>query len=1349
MESNGSHAKDKRPDGDAKSMDNTPTTTATSTPTDANKSPRKRRKVNHACVYCRRSERPCTRCIKRNIGHLCHDEPRDPDSKKPKGSHGAAGHDESEIQPELSRNSIDQSAAAMAPPSFNDTGTGQSTKQGYGAAALGQANSLHLVSPNPVSSMQANASGSNMNQFGGLSDTWLTAQNQFHDMHHYHPQYMLAPEVTHEFNLLSDFLNTSLLDDGGTLPDDPTSLLYRQQRAQPTQSDMAGYLGGNNHNLPAGAMQAGSMLPPSAELAGVMPVDKTREFYLQAADPSGNDTPEARMQRVMKAKYDAGLLRPFNYVKGYAQLSTYMDGHITPASKQKILRQLDRFRPKFREKVQGLTDMELVYVEMWFEKTLMEYDRVFAAMAVPACCWRRTGEIFRGNKEMAELIHVPVERLRDGKISLHEILTEESLVRYWEEFGTIAFDPAHDTLLTACALKNPDDRSNDPIVNCCFSFMIRRDDHNIRDDGSELQNLTSELENQINAIKAYFLRSTGYYRHKQLDSTGTDLWNWCTRIKRQDDAGVSPTKRRFLTLVRVYSFLILALAQWGDHNTPGDLIRLEKLAIKAGRSCIGDGELDFAPLVMQKAAEYNGLLQSLQERLPKEEAEVRQRLEAEYLTLRIALAWKEDRLDVADHLYEKVQSSQQSVDVVSAENLADSLFEIGKGLTEKKNYALAVKWLERSYEIVNNQSIELLSREAIELRLAISQALVRAYLGIGTTEGFEKAENHVGYIESGLGDKLLVLLLRLEILQSSPAEVFDSNAYANILGRMIRSVDISESNFNLMIHHIRKLNDKSPSLASSVLDEYITTRVLPTQREEWIERVVVLHTIQGLRVMFDKVESTLPKPLPAAPVLAVQTLIWKRVDASFNQRQLDIAEEWCHLAMHPALQHSSPANTAKFARKLLQCALEKNSLGNATDIFRAMSESAKRDPKTLYLAYRLALRSGDRDMASECLRHITETTSSDSRYLYACCIDAQKAEDKTCAIEALRHLFKQYEFIAPGPVRLPALLRVIIRLEVSLLNEQGQTDVDRHTLIEDLCQVFEGVVTTMQRDPRNDAGNKLFTVEELDWFCKNAYNLALKNTQTWSLAQIVRLFQCCLAIIAQYPRDLPVDSSKDLSLRGMFCNFIMATARIALARSEDNVETQLQHYLLMRGNIKSFDAELESQLKTLDEISKYDLQDKLSILLVFDFEGASCRKISTYQAMADCTLRSQSLPGQVLYTTLRKIINEVYSLDHFNLEKLAKYMRCLLKATLSSEPEYPLKIIEETSKLDQEPFPPLELEWFITTAFNHGVELFGANEDELSKRWIAHAFTLAHYHQDGGDLERELQKRHTNLKWDS
>lgn len=246
----------------------------------------------------------------------------------------------------------------------------------------------------------------------GYSNDWLGTSSQFQDMHNYHPSYMFnAPEVTTEYNLLNDFLNNSLLDDGALLSDD-TSIFYDASGAM-----VPGGL--NNSGVPSGPQQAALGLPGNqlgnaiSRPASVIPTDKAREYYLQAADPTGNDAPEERMQRLLRAKYDAGMLKPFNYVKGYARLSAYMDGHMHATSKQKILRQLDRFRPKFREKVQALTDIELIYVEMWFERSLMEYDRVFASMAIPACCWRRTGEIFRGNKEMAELIHVPIEKLRE------------------------------------------------------------------------------------------------------------------------------------------------------------------------------------------------------------------------------------------------------------------------------------------------------------------------------------------------------------------------------------------------------------------------------------------------------------------------------------------------------------------------------------------------------------------------------------------------------------------------------------------------------------------------------------------------------------------------------------------------------------------------------------------------------------------------------------------------------------------------------------------------------------------------------------------------------------------------
>lgn len=221
----------------------------------------------------------------------------------------------------------------------------------------------------------------------------------------YHQQWMFsANEAADEFSTMSDWVGNFHEGDS----------LFGENLFDFTQqpSDSLGEILPQTNNIPQEKLIP-PPLPPIIRPASVKPTEKAREsYYLTAADPS-KDVPEEKMKQVLRAKYQAGLLKPFNYVKGYARLSTYMENHFQATSRQKIARQLDKFRPKFREKTQKLTDLDLVSVEEWFEKTLMEYDRVFASMAVPACLWRRTGEIFRGNREFAELINVPTEKLRD------------------------------------------------------------------------------------------------------------------------------------------------------------------------------------------------------------------------------------------------------------------------------------------------------------------------------------------------------------------------------------------------------------------------------------------------------------------------------------------------------------------------------------------------------------------------------------------------------------------------------------------------------------------------------------------------------------------------------------------------------------------------------------------------------------------------------------------------------------------------------------------------------------------------------------------------------------------------
>jgi hypothetical protein len=56
---------------------------------------------------------------------------------------------------------------------------------------------------------------------------------------------------------------------------------------------------------------------------------------------------------------------------------------------------------------------DLVFVEEAFERLMLDYDRVFACMGIPACLWRRTGEIYKANREFAELVGVEGYMFRD------------------------------------------------------------------------------------------------------------------------------------------------------------------------------------------------------------------------------------------------------------------------------------------------------------------------------------------------------------------------------------------------------------------------------------------------------------------------------------------------------------------------------------------------------------------------------------------------------------------------------------------------------------------------------------------------------------------------------------------------------------------------------------------------------------------------------------------------------------------------------------------------------------------------------------------------------------------------
>lgn len=433
---------------------------STTTTVDSNggsKQQRKKRKVAIACVYCRRSHmicdesRPCQRCLKRNIGHLCHDEPVSTRQKKRLlAKQSSSGSQTPPAESPL----VGSTPTPNTVPTFilegqrtQNTGfsfpiTNQPKSQQPQQQQQQQHSSLYLNQQPVFFSEHAGSEFSSLNEFLSMIDDpeFLTSMNND----------PILQNIDSAMSNGNSAVNLSLFDN-----------------KPPIQSNNIQEIAVNEQpNAPIDQKQITPVVTDNAR-------DK---FFLTAADPTTEISPEERLKQVINAKLEAGLLKPYNYAEGYARLQRYMDSHMNPSSRQRILKPLSVFRPAFRAIAKTLKDIDLMLVEESFERMLLDYDRVFTSMAIPLCLWRRSGEIYRGNKEFASLVEVNIDDLKNGKLTIYELMSEESSVNFWEKYGSIAFDKTQKAVLTSCKLKTKDGRKK---KNCCFSFTIRRDRYNI------------------------------------------------------------------------------------------------------------------------------------------------------------------------------------------------------------------------------------------------------------------------------------------------------------------------------------------------------------------------------------------------------------------------------------------------------------------------------------------------------------------------------------------------------------------------------------------------------------------------------------------------------------------------------------------------------------------------------------------------------------------------------------------------------------------------------------------------------------------------------------------------------
>lgn len=394
-------------------------------------------------------QRPCSRCIKRDIGHLCTSDDVVTGKEPSQGP---------ESEKEYSASTPYVPDGYMRTENKNSNTNLGNINNGMNSGDNDNNNNNLLLPPQPnFVSENVGSEFSSLNEFLMMLENPLPMDSETNIQGGYENRDTIGnapPQFNENFN-----------DVNTPAPQQQVQQPQQQQRQQQQQQEQEKQNDPGQNKKKRKSNVDEDDKPTSKE-----------QFFLTAADPSTEMTPEDRLKLVINAKLEAGLLKPYDYAKGYARLQEYMDKYMSHSSKQRILKPLMSIRPAFRTIAKSLKDVDLVLVEESFERMLLSYDRVFTSMSMPACLWRRTGEIYRANKEFASLVDCTVDDLRDGKLAIYELMTEESAVNFWEKYGSIAFDKGQKAVLTSCSLRTKDGSKKRP---CCFSFTIRRDRYNI------------------------------------------------------------------------------------------------------------------------------------------------------------------------------------------------------------------------------------------------------------------------------------------------------------------------------------------------------------------------------------------------------------------------------------------------------------------------------------------------------------------------------------------------------------------------------------------------------------------------------------------------------------------------------------------------------------------------------------------------------------------------------------------------------------------------------------------------------------------------------------------------------
>ena len=205
----------------------------------------------------------------------------------------------------------------------------------------------------------------------------------------------------------------------------------------------------------------------------------------------------SRRARDPSSIYDS-VTEPYSYTAGFHALTAFLQRRFPPHKTLRIAKALASIRPSFISCTKPLNQQDLIFMEKCFQRTLWEYEDFINACATPTIVCRRTGEVAAVGKEFSiltgwkkevllgkeanwniniggspghastgtspggsttpRLPEAPKPGVRldgDGRpqpVFLAELLDDDSVIKFYEDFAKLAFGDSRGSVITRCKL---------------------------------------------------------------------------------------------------------------------------------------------------------------------------------------------------------------------------------------------------------------------------------------------------------------------------------------------------------------------------------------------------------------------------------------------------------------------------------------------------------------------------------------------------------------------------------------------------------------------------------------------------------------------------------------------------------------------------------------------------------------------------------------------------------------------------------------------------------------------------------------------------------------------------------